>query len=79
MVGPPNKHVNTIPQESKNGGTILFWDGVNVLFSLDYRVRKVIIGVVFISGGGEGGSLWELWGVKNAGGTMRIWKVKLRI
>lgn len=61
MVGPPNKHVNTIPQESKNGGTILFLDGVNVLFSLDYRVRKVVIGVVFISGGGEGVSGGIIW------------------
>lgn len=53
MVKPPNKHVNTILQESKNGETILFWHGVNLLFSLDYRVRKEVGGVVFISGGEE--------------------------
>lgn len=54
MVEPPNKHVNTILQESKNGETILFWHGVNLLFSLDYRVRKEAGGIVFISGGEDG-------------------------
>lgn len=35
----------------------------------------MVVGVVFISGGG--GSLWELWGVKNAGGRGTIGIEKL--
>lgn len=55
MVKPPNKHVNTIHKESKNGETILFWHGVNVLLWFELYDGKWSCGFCIYKKGGRGG------------------------